>query len=350
MVIPTRARPDLVTRAVRSALAQTYRDLEVVVVIDGVDENTPAALARIGDPRVRTVQLPHRTGAPNARNQGVRAARGTWTALLDDDDEWHPEKLATQMALAQATLARKTLAGKTLAGEARGSTIVASRLTMRTPRADLVLPRRLPEPGEPLSEYFTVRRGLFHGDGFIQTSTILAPTELLRRVPFAVGLPRLQELDWALRALEHDGVDLVFAAEPLVLWHADENRDRISSGSPWQEMLEWLRSSRTRMTARAYAALAMSVVSSMAATTRSPRVFRMLLSDARRNGRPGLIDYVTFLQIWLLPPQVRRKLRDLVKGRRRTPEQATSQQPVREPAGPVAGAAAQPAGLRQPAA
>src|SRR6185437_2092348 len=132
--------------------------------------------------------------------------------------------------------------------------------------------RRLPGAGEPLSEYFSVRRGLFHGDGFIQTSTIMAPTRLLRRVPFAVGLRRCQELDWALRALAVDGVDLVVAEEPLVIWHADENRARISLASPWQDQFAWLQRSRPLVTRRAYAALAMSVVSSMAATTHSPRV------------------------------------------------------------------------------
>jgi len=59
--------------------------------------------------------------------------------------------------------------------------VVACRLVNRTPRAEFYMPRRLPAPGEPISEYLTVRHGLFHGDGFIQTSTILAPTELLRR-------------------------------------------------------------------------------------------------------------------------------------------------------------------------
>ena len=90
------------------------------------------------------------------------------------------------------------------------------------------MPRRLPAAGEPISEYLTVRRGLFYGDGFIQTSTIMAPTELLRRVPFTVGLRRQQELDWTLRAVRHDDVELIFAAEPLVLWHQDEDRERIS--------------------------------------------------------------------------------------------------------------------------
>src|SRR5947207_2910826 len=66
---------------------------------------------------------------------------------------------------------------------------------------------------------------------------------------------------------------LVYAPQPLVVWYADENRKRISSDSPWRESLEWLRGSRPRVTRRAYAALAMSVVGSMAAPTRDPRAF-----------------------------------------------------------------------------
>lgn len=302
VVIPTLSRPALLTRAVGSALAQTLPNLEVIVVVDGPDEPTRAALGAIDDPRLRVIELAERGGAPNARNAGVRAARAPWTALLDDDDEWLPHKLAVQLALAKESPVR--------------SPIVASRLINRTPRAELVMPRRLPAAGEPLTEYLTVRRGLFHGDGFIQTSTILAPTELLRRVPFAVGLRRLQELDWTIRALDHDGVDLTIAAEPLVVWYTDEDRPRLSLASPWQESLEWLRRSRPLLTPRAYAAVMMSVISSMAAPTRSARVFWMLLREARRYGRPGLLDYLAFLQIWLIPPWLRRSLRDLVLRRR----------------------------------
>jgi hypothetical protein len=60
----------------------------------------------------------------------------------------------------------------------------------------------------------------------------------------------------------------------------------------------------------------MSVLSSMAAPTRSYQVFREILAEAREYGRPGLVDYLTFLQIWAIPPEVRRGLRDLVLGRR----------------------------------
>jgi glycosyltransferase involved in cell wall biosynthesis len=275
------------------------------VVIDGPHEPTRDALSTIADDRLRVLTLPAKGGAPNARNVGVREARAPWTALLDDDDEWLPQKLAVQLDAARD------------AGVAMP--VVASRLINRTPRADSVMPRRLPAPGEPVSEYLTVRRGLFYGDGFIQTSTILAPTELFLRVPFTVGLRRQQELDWTLRAVRNPDVGLIFAEEPLVLWHQDENRDRISLEMPWRQQLEWLRDNRDLFTPRAYAAFTMSVLSSMAATTRSPGVFRELLAEARGYGRPGAIDYLTFLQIWAIPPGLRHTLRDKVLGRRSAP-------------------------------
>jgi len=312
VVIPTCNRPRLATRAVRSVLGQTHDDLEVVVVIDGPDEATEAELAAIPDARLRVIVLPEQGKAPNARNVGARAAAGHWTAFLDDDDEWLPTKLAVQLKLAATATAP--------------SPVIATRLISRTPRSDTVMPRRLPSPGEPLSEYFTVRRGLFYGDGFIQTSTIMAPTELVRRVPFTVGLRRQQELDWTLRAIRQDDVELLYADEALVLWHQDEDRDRISLENPWQEQLEWLRGSRELFTPRAYAAFTMSVLSSMAATTRSARVFGELLREARTHGRPGALDYLTYLQIWTIPPAMRRSLRDKIVGRRSravaTPEPA----------------------------
>ncbi|MEV0609384.1 glycosyltransferase family 2 protein [Polymorphospora rubra] len=317
VVIPTRGRPDLVTRAVRGALAQTLENIEVIVVVDGPDEATRTMLAAIGDARLQVVELPESGGAPNARNVGVRMARAPWTAMLDDDDEWLAHKLAEQVDVAGRASAPLP--------------IVASRLVNRTPRGEFVIPRRLPAADEPLSEYLTVRRGLFHGDGFIQTSTIMAPTALLRRVPFDPSVPRMQELDWTLRALAHDDVDLVFADEPLVIWHQDEDRPRISLSSPWKAQLEWLRRSRPLLTPRAYAAVTMSVVSSMAAHTRSPRVFRTLLREARRHGRPGPLDYVTFLQVWLIPPQLRRSVRDLILKRRGQP--ATARPRVADGAG-----------------
>ena len=138
VVIPTYSRPDLVIRAVRSALAQTIRNIEVVVVVDGPEDATRRELSTIVDPRLRVIALPRQLGAPHARNVGAREARAPWTALLDDDDEWLPHKLEVQLGLARTATV--------------STPIIASRLVNRTPRAEFVLPRRLPAPGEPAPE------------------------------------------------------------------------------------------------------------------------------------------------------------------------------------------------------
>jgi glycosyltransferase involved in cell wall biosynthesis len=89
--------------ALRSALAQTFADLEVLVVDDGSTDGTAAVVAEIaaGDSRVRLVRQPNR-GLAGARNTGLRSARGDVFALLDSDDLWEPGFLEAQMAILQA--------------------------------------------------------------------------------------------------------------------------------------------------------------------------------------------------------------------------------------------------------
>jgi glycosyltransferase involved in cell wall biosynthesis len=94
-VIPTYNYGHYVCAAVESALAQTYPRVEVVVVDDGSTDDTAARLARYGD-RIRYVYQPNQ-GLSAARNTGIRAANGEFVALLDSDDEWHPERVAAQV-------------------------------------------------------------------------------------------------------------------------------------------------------------------------------------------------------------------------------------------------------------
>jgi glycosyltransferase involved in cell wall biosynthesis len=100
-VIPTRDRPSELSRAVKSALAQRDVDLEVVVIDD--HSASSAAEASALDPRARVLRLPANRGVAGARNAGIAAARGEWVAFLDDDDEWAPWKLKTQLQALEAT-------------------------------------------------------------------------------------------------------------------------------------------------------------------------------------------------------------------------------------------------------
>ena len=89
--------------AIRSVLAQTFDDLEVVVVDDGSKDGTDGVVASLAaaDPRVRLVRQANR-GLAGARNTAMRMARGELFALLDSDDLWEPDFLAQQVAILAA--------------------------------------------------------------------------------------------------------------------------------------------------------------------------------------------------------------------------------------------------------
>lgn len=97
VVIPTYNRSGALDRTIRSVLAQTERDLEIIVVDDGSTDDTPGVLARYGS-QLRVIRQ-RNAGAGAARNAGIEAARAPFVAFLDDDDVWLPEKTREQLAL-----------------------------------------------------------------------------------------------------------------------------------------------------------------------------------------------------------------------------------------------------------
>ncbi len=227
VVIPTRNRADLVVRAVKSALAQTLTEIEVIVVVDGVDPATVEVLAAVNNLRLRTVVLSVSVGGSEARNIGIREGRGAFVALLDDDDEWHPEKLSRQLAAAKNSTQRYP--------------VVTSRLIARRPDGDVIWPLRLMRDGESMSEYLFCReKSVRQGEGFIQTSTLLVPRELMLRVPFRSGLPRHQDWDWLIRAAVYPGVKITWVWDTLVIYHIDVYRKSVSAGSSIDPSTDWI--------------------------------------------------------------------------------------------------------------
>src|SRR5262249_16868784 len=85
VVLPTRNRVALVTRAVASVLGQSYPNWELIVVIDGSDDGTLQALERFDDPRI-TVLYQEQQGQAAARNAALEKASGDYIVYLDDDN------------------------------------------------------------------------------------------------------------------------------------------------------------------------------------------------------------------------------------------------------------------------
>jgi len=296
-VIPTHNRPALVKRAVHSALNQTYPCMEVVVVVDGPDNCTCKELAAISDSRLRVIELPSRMGGSDARNRGMESARGKWIALLDDDDEWLPEKTEVQMRLARRSSFRYP--------------IVSSRLYLRTSQYDLVCPRD--PPSKPICEYLLLRNHR-HGGGMLQTTTLLFPKDLYNLVPFKSGLPRNQDFDWVLRATHQDGAGIEFAPEPLAVWHQAEQRKSVSSTANWRSSYEWIGSVHDIITPRAYGTFIALHVAWQAAAQHAWGSFLPLLREACCKGKLKPADVIRYTGFWLIPPSVRSAFKSLVPG------------------------------------
>jgi GT2 family glycosyltransferase len=98
VVIPSYNRASSVGAAIDSALGQTHRNVEVLVVDDGSTDETAAVVScrYAGDPRVRYLHKEN-GGAASARNEGLRHARGAFVAFLDSDDWWKPWKTELQL-------------------------------------------------------------------------------------------------------------------------------------------------------------------------------------------------------------------------------------------------------------
>jgi GT2 family glycosyltransferase len=87
-----------IAASVRSVLAQSYGDFELIVVDDASTDATPAVLAGFTDPRLRVLRLQANRGVVGARNAGFQLVRGRYVAMLDHDDVSRPERLARQVA------------------------------------------------------------------------------------------------------------------------------------------------------------------------------------------------------------------------------------------------------------
>jgi glycosyltransferase involved in cell wall biosynthesis len=302
-VIPTRGRAELLRRAVRSTLAQTLQEIEVVVVIDGADPETNILVEELAaqDSRVRGITLSSSIGGSDARNRGVDAARGEWIAFLDDDDEWLPGKLQAQLDAMKRSMASVAIG--------------TCKLIARTPQRDYVWPRRMPAANEQIGEYLLARRTLTRGEGYIQTSTLFVRRSLMQAQPFKSGQLKHQDTEWVLRLGRLRGAQVVFVEEALAIHHIEEDRATVSGQANWRYSLDWLQRDRHLFTRRALSGFVLHQIASEASHQSEWRAFYLLLLEALRHGESAPRDFAIFLAIWLLPRRRRRRLRDWMAGR-----------------------------------
>ena len=106
VVIPTCNRAHFLQAAIQSVLNQTFQDFEIIIVDDASEDGTEQVIRSFDDSRIRSIRHESNRGQGATRNAGVRQASGEYVALLDDDDEWLPQKLEKQTVLLDKAPAR----------------------------------------------------------------------------------------------------------------------------------------------------------------------------------------------------------------------------------------------------
>lgn len=98
VVIPSFNSEVHIKNCVNSVLEQSYKNVEVIVVDDCSSDNTKLILGEVDDSRLSTIALDVNVGGAEARNIGVRHAKGSYIAFLDSDDTFMANKVEEQLS------------------------------------------------------------------------------------------------------------------------------------------------------------------------------------------------------------------------------------------------------------
>jgi glycosyltransferase involved in cell wall biosynthesis len=295
VVIPTWRRTRLVQRAIHSALQQTIRNIEVIVVIDGPDPETEQRLNEVRDDRLQIHVTPTNVGVSAARNVGVQMSRSEWIAFLDDDDLWCTEKLERQLASIPAMAPRD-------------NTIVLSRYALNDFRST-PLPKRFRFDHEHLADYFFSERH------FWMPSTYLVSRKLMERQPFTEGLIGVEDIDWLLRITQDWNAYIAWCADVLAVYDCLPHRPRLTTNAPWRALFEWAESNSSRLTKRSYAAFLLRNCVDSAVNNGETRLQLLrVIKEAASNGDARARDLAHALRFVMLPQKFLSLARRLLWG------------------------------------
>jgi glycosyltransferase involved in cell wall biosynthesis len=198
VVVPTRDRPQLLARALRSILDQRYDgDIEVLVIFDQSEARTIEIDAQKGR-RIRPLPNARAAGLAGARNTGILAAEAELVAFCDDDDEWFPDKLDVQVKrFLERPEATAATTGVVVEFEGRSFKRIAQTESVTF---DMLLRSRLMELHP--STFLAWRRDLIDNDGLVDEA-----------IPGGYG----EDYEWLLRRARRGPVLAV--REPLARVH-----------------------------------------------------------------------------------------------------------------------------------
>ncbi len=176
--------------AMRSVLAQSFTDFELIVVNDGSTDNTAARLAEFKDPRIVVINQ-HNQGPSAATNAAIAAARGQYIALFSGDDICHPDRLRIQLEAILQNPGALLFAGVDFIDD-NGLPLVGDHFASAL------------FAGETVTRAQIMAR-FFHRGNFLNGVTTFGERATFAAIPYDPTLLQLQDFDlWVRLVKDHD--------------------------------------------------------------------------------------------------------------------------------------------------
>lgn len=248
VVITTIGNTTFLMRSLGSVLKQTYTKIQVIVVLDGENEECRNFLNKWNVQNKTDfcfVENRERLGGNESRNIGIQKAIYPWIALLDDDDEWLPNKIETQMEYIKNSR------------NSTNSICFTSAHTTNSFHRKIVLPRETYSNQEIGDYLFGAKMGRAYG--FIQTSTILASKSLFLKNPFTNGLPKHQDWDWVIRAVKLFNSEIIHVNLPLTVYSVTPTPS-VGKVNRWRDSEKWLKTVETLISQRSRESFILNVI------------------------------------------------------------------------------------------
>jgi glycosyltransferase involved in cell wall biosynthesis len=289
VVIPLFNRADTITSVIQSVLQQSYQDFEIIVVDDGSSDNPKPVIDKLADPRITYIYQAN-GGGSKARNTGMQAAKGRYIAFLDSDDFF----LKDHLKIAKTALENQTN--------------ICTYTQVKVDRGDglfFLKPHRALLAGEHISEYLMADRG------FVQTSTLIIPNELARKIQYDEIIKSGQDYDFAIKICAA-GHNLLMLEQPGAIWNDQWSPNRLSSKSHPEQRLQWLERIKPMITNKAYwAEKGWPIAKGFAAEGKKTKALKLYYGALIRGYYRPKMAIVIFLQVALSKDNYR-KLSDVL--------------------------------------
>lgn len=277
VIIPAYNRAHIISRTLDSVAAQTYKDIEVIIVDDCSDDSSELK-AKLEHYDLDIQYIRHETNKHGgaSRNTGIDASKGEYIAFLDSDDIWAVDKIEQCINRGVAE-----------------NEILYSKIEDRK----VVKPTFAFDNNKKVDEYLIVDRQA------MQTSSLFMRASFAKAVRFDPSLKRFQDTDFIIRAQKLFNAKFSLIESVLVYMSDDDKGNRISSSVDPSPAKIWLSKNSSLLTEKTTAIFTFNRIINYSSNSLSRMTLFHLFIKGKCYKYPFSLDFKVFVKCILGPYQ-----------------------------------------------